>query len=422
MSDEILTEQEIRKTLTEISKFMDFSMFEKIINKITNYGEVLTDGKLATIINFNYNLNRYESQMITDFLSKSRAISKLYIMPIKGTVGLGEEYISNVITNPHRPESIAAHVSMVNILENKMVKQKHQYNNATNKSNVNQCVLISELRKHIGTHDFNEKISLKTQNIYIMATLHDAYVIKLHQGGWWNNNNYRKYFINDDNNENRLIQVSTRVPHLSLEEINHQVSEALKIFAEIDTAKSKSEVKKPPQIKYTAPQEKPRPEFQDKMLSTPFGMHYGKRIDTILLGIFHSNSEELSDEIKDSVSNSFNNFKETNNMYLNSEATIKLCTWLIADKIDFQTFVETFLKKEYHSQKELISNFTNHLFKSFFELKFKDIFKIIKHPEHIAFACTFIVKRIYLNYGEDIPTYGLFLISAASNFDKNQNL
>jgi hypothetical protein len=196
---------------------------------------------------------------------------------------------------------------------------------------------------------------------------------------------------------------------------------------EIASGKSITEIKRSPQLNFTktaapTPAEKPKVEIFDKMLATPFGMHYGKRIDSILSEIFSNDMDELSEELRDYVVNAFDNFKETNNVSIDSETVKKLCTWLITSTIGSFAFIGNFLRKDNNLDKQFITDFTNNLFKIFFELKFKAIFKIIRHQENISFACSFIIKRIYINFGEEIPEYGLFLINAASQFDKNQNL
>jgi hypothetical protein len=360
--------------------------------------------------------------MFIDFLLKSRAISRLYIPPTAGSHGLDSEYVSNIISNSRMPESISAHIVITNTLDSKTANQLHIYNNSMNKINSGQTASVKEIRRHIDAHELTKTIPLKSQNVYILASLHDAYVIRLNQNNWWENTHYKQYFMNDDNNEDLLLQLVTREPHLSLEEINRQINIIVHTFIAMGAGKFKNEQKKPTQenlAKSAVPPEKAQQEIYNKMLSTPFGMHYGKKIDSILFEIFYNNSDELSGEIKFFVLNASSDFKETNSISLNPETIIELCTWLITTRMDSQTFIENFLEK--NSNKQLTTDFTNQLFKIFFELKFRDIFKIIKHPENISFACSFIIKRIYINYGEEIPEYGLFFINTVAQFEKNQH-
>ena len=43
--------------IDQIVDYIDFATFNKIINKLTDYAEILSEGKISGIINFNYRLN-----------------------------------------------------------------------------------------------------------------------------------------------------------------------------------------------------------------------------------------------------------------------------------------------------------------------------------------------------------------------------
>ena len=68
--------------------------------------------------------------------------------------------------------------------------------------------------------------------------------------------------------------------------------------------------------------------------------------------------------------------------------------------------------------KDGVEEFLTRLFIIFFEEHFGPIFRIIRSLDMKQYACAFIIKRIYLIEGEEMPVFGYFLIKAIARHGK----
>ena len=138
----------INDLIDDIAEFIEPGAINKIVNKLTDYADILTVGKLSGIVNYNYNLNSSQTSIIIELLINTCAISRIYTMAMKGSKDLEEEYISNIYSNPVNPERASAYQNLKNILENRLTHQVQQYNINMNKNNTTMAMPINELRGH----------------------------------------------------------------------------------------------------------------------------------------------------------------------------------------------------------------------------------------------------------------------------------
>ena len=96
--------------------------------------------------------------------------------------------------------------------------------------------------------------------------------------------------------------------------------------------------------------------------------------------------------------------------------------------IDIKTFAERFLYKSrkesfsrfYSDNSRNIEIFLTQVYSVYFEENFSSLFRIIKSTEMRTFACAFIIKRIYILQGENLTTFGFFLVKAIATTGKIQ--
>ncbi len=429
------TEEKLISHLENIREFMDTASLTRIINKLTDYAEIISEGKLLSIINFNYNLNRSESTRILDFLIDSRAVSRINIIASKGIRNLDNEFISNVFSNPHNPESLSAYISIRNILENRLTHQTQQYNMNMNKNNTTQSMPINELRGHVKTIlDFSINditLSSKAQHGYIAATLHDAYVIMIQRTDWWNDKTYIKFFFNEDSQDKKFQQITSRESHMSLAEINKRLSD---IISRADESVNQT-AESIPDINVSdhdfagerfqvEPQRAKNTGVDDKMMQIPFARQYGARIDSILAEIFEKRNVPDSEKAAEIAFLIYSNYESNNGTlgyYADKAHIVDLATWLIRSDLDIKSFTEKMIlpgRKDTLSRflnedrKKSLNSFIAELFSLYFNEMFRVLFRIIRSPEIIKFACAFTIKRIYLTRGENLGTFGYFLINS----------
>src|SRR5208337_2353050 len=186
----------------EMAEIVDFSTFTKIINKLTDYAETLSEGKISGIVNFNYRLNSAQTNEILKLLKNVQGISRIYSLSVKGSKDIEVEYISNIFSDYEDPESISSYINLKNIIENRLTHQLQQYNVSMVKNNTTLAIPVNELRGHVKTyrdlHGQDITISTKAQHGLIAASLHDAYVTILNTPDYWNDKTYIKFFFNED--------------------------------------------------------------------------------------------------------------------------------------------------------------------------------------------------------------------------------
>ncbi len=90
----------------------------------------------------------------------------------------------------------------------------------------------------------------------------------------------------------------------------------------------------------------------------------------------------------------------------------------LAESFLFERGKEPFSKFYSEEKKSSIEEFITLLFARYFEIEFGSLFKIIKSQDMKKFACAFIIKRLYLTVGDNLNTFGFFLIKAIARTGK----
>ncbi|HOP64761.1 MAG TPA: hypothetical protein PK358_15205 [Spirochaetota bacterium] len=440
--DEIVINKEVTEKIKGITPFIDYNTISRIFNKLTDYAEVITEGKLSGIINFNYSLNSTQTNLIIELLLEIQALSRIYIIAQKGKRDLEGEFISNIFSDPGNPGGISSYISLRTLLENRLNHQVQQYNMNMNKSNTTMSIPINELHGHVKTYkdlsSGNITISHKAQHGYVAASLHDAYLTIMNRTDWWDDRTYMKYFFNEDDHTRRNLNLITRADRLSLFLINSNVKEVLNYFQDIAAAKVRArQVEAEEALEAKAVENIRNDEssikFSDRLLMTPFGRQYGARIDTIITEIFKSEritamdrDEEGVKNLVDSLFQVYRALPGSLSMNQNTEKCITLVYYLLGMDFGIKKFTEIFLYNDkkipfsrfFPEVKDDVDEFLTRVFIVFFEQTFSTIFRIVKSLDMKQYACAFIIKRIYLIKGEELPTFGYFLIKAIARYGK----
>ncbi len=382
--------------------------------------------------------------MIVDFLSDLQAISKIYLIAQKGKKDLEEEYVSNVFSDVNNPSNTSSYISIRNILENRLNHQIQQYNMNMNKGNTTMSMPVSELHGHVNTHKElslnNVTVSHKAQHGYIAASLHDAYIIILNRPDWWDDRSYMKFFFNEDDPGKRNLRLIGRTPRLTLSEIESNIAKILIYFEDISIAKNN-----PPAALPLEDDEALKGnglgngssivnDFSDKLMITPFGRQYGKKIDGIINEIFNSKNIENAAlheeaqiaEMASSLMQIYKTMPGSMTLDRTRDMLINTVYYLLAQDYGLKLFTEKFFYDDrripfsrfYHENKDQIEDFVTHLFMVFFEETFSSLFRIVRSLDMKQYACAFIIKRIYLTQGETLPVFGYFLIKSIARYGK----
>ena len=442
---EVIISPKITEELKKISLFIDHPSFIRIINKLTDYAEILTEGKLASLINFNYRLNASQANMLIDFFVEIQALSKIYGIAQKGKRDLDVEYVSNIFSDVHNPGSTSSYLNLRNIIENRLSHQVQQYNMNMGKSNMTLSIPVNELLGHVKTFKdlavSNITISHKARHGYITASLHDAYLTILNKFDWWDDKTYLKYFFTDDTSPKKNLNLITREVRLTLFEIDNNLQQVLEYFLSISPFKVKPKLPEPePSIIEDVPENKtpkrevPVVNYSDKLLVTPFGLQYGQRIDEILDSIFKTDKIKKAgsmnnDEIRRIATTLYQVYKAlpgSLSMPQNMVMAIDLVFYLLGQNYGIKKFTEEFLYTDrkipftrfFPEVRDDVEEFLTRLFIIFFEEHFGTIFRIIRSLDMKQYACAFIIKRIYLIEGEEMPVFGYFLIKAIARHGK----
>jgi len=425
----------------EVYGYLDFNNLTKILNKLTDYAEILTEGKLSGIINYNYNLSSHQTNSIVDFLLKVQVLSKINNIAAKGSKDLEEEYISNLVSDTTNPSNISSYISIRNSIENRLNHQTQQYNMNMNKNNTTMSMPINELRGHVKTYNDltkdNITVSKKAYHGLIAASLHDAYVTMLNRKDWWNDRTYQKFFFNDDDATSKKFHLFSKLPVISLNQISLNIFSVVDRLKEIKldkvSSKKKSEELSISLKKKVASEKKSHNDFNDKMLETPFGKQYGHKIDEILTEIFESSfeKEQIDDDlIRKDFSLLYKIFMTLPNsldLPVNRKKTCFLVDNLMGENFSLKEFADFYLNwnkqdllyKNYNEEvKSQIESFLLELFVIYFNEKFISIFRIIKSLDMKKFACAYIIKRIYLLWGGNLTRFGYFLLKAIAHDGK----
>jgi hypothetical protein len=416
--------------LAEIIDITDFNTLNKIINKLTDYAEILGEGKLSGLINFNFRLNSNQTNKIIKLLEEIQAITRIYNMALKGSKDLEIEYISFVFSDYDNPEAISSYMNVKNILENRLTHQVQQYNVNMGKNNTTLAIPLNELRGHVKTFldlsDSEMTISTKAQHGIIAASLHDAYTTLLNKSEFYNDRTYMKFFFNEDDPSKKRMLLLKKERRLSIKEIGSNVAETLDRLQAILASKTQParDMAAVDAIPDYAPRTSRADTFTDRMMLTPFGRQYGALIEKTIGAIFDParRSGTLAipeDTIREKIALLFQSFKLRSDIAkLHGELNMSI-EYLLNQDYGIKTFAEKFLyfdRKESFSKfysgqnQEQIEQFLNHVFTAYFELSFSSLFRIIKSMDMKKFACAFIIKRIYLREGENLSNFGFFFI------------
>lgn len=429
--------------LDEVSEYIDLASFNRIINKLTDYAEILTEGKIAGLINFNFTLNSAQTNKVIEVLLNIQAVSRIYIMALKGSRDLESEYVSNIISDVAAPENISAYLSLRNLMENRLSSQVQLYNMSMSKMNTTMTMPLNELRGHVKTYqDLTSNqimVSDKAQHGMIAASLHDAYIILLNKTEYWSDKTYMKFFFNDDDASRHDRLLTNRENRLTLFHIKTNIDDVKTRLTQIAASKLTQERE---YLQEKREQQREREEalaaertadtrsrtFTDRMLATPFGKQYGTKIDAILGDIFSSKKEARSkntpdERIRDTASPLFELYLNSAKMDEYRSEAAAIVEYLLfqdysiktmAEKLLHNSRKETFVKFYTESNRLHIEAFLTSIFTVYFYDRFEPIFRIIKSLDMKKFACAYIVKRIYLSKGENITNFGFFLIRTIS--------
>lgn len=443
--DQVIISEKITEELKKISPFIDYASFTRIINKLTDYAEIITEGKLASLINFNYRLNASQANMVIDLLVGIQALSKIYTIAQKGKRDLDLEFVSNIFSDVNNPGSISSYLSLRNVIENRLSHQVQQYNMNMGKSNTTMSIPLNELHGHVKTYKdltgSNITVSHKAGHGYIAASLHDAYLTILNRFDWWNDKTYIKFFFNEDNSPKKSLNLITRETRLTLFEIDNNVKQVLDYLQSISLFKTKPKVQEQDfNLGESSSESKPSKReghtinYSDKLLVTPFGVQYGQKIDEIIESIFNGDKIKAavslsSEDVKKKITTLYQVYKAlpgSLSMPQNMALALDIVYYLLGQDYGIKRFTEEFIYTDrkipflrfFPEVKDDIEEFLTRLFIIFFEESFSSIFRIIRSLDMKQYACAFIIKRIYLVKGEEMPVFGYFLIKAIARHGK----
>ncbi|MBN2159838.1 MAG: hypothetical protein JW807_10615 [Spirochaetes bacterium] len=424
--------ESIDTLLAQINDFIDYNTFNKIINKLTDYAEIISEGKISGIINFNFRLNSNQTNKVVKLLEEIQAITRIYNLALKGSKDLELEYISLIFSDVENPENSSSYINLKNLIENRLTHQVQQYNVNMSKNNTTLAIPLNELRGHVKTFaDMKEMdlaISTKAQHGIIAASLHDAYTTLLDKPEFWNDRTYMKFFFNEDDPSKKKILLLKKERRLSLKEIGNSVKETLDklhaiMYNRMQASRELSQSEPGLFSDYSARNNRAET-FTDRMMLTPFGKQYGVLIEKIISRIFDPTEQNAirsipEESIKEKTAQLFQAYKLRTDMTKLCDEVLNVGGYLLAQDYGIKTFTEKFLyydRKESFSKfytgsnQEQIDQFLSQIFQIYFEESFSSLFKIIKSLDMKKFACAFIIKRIYLREGENLTNFGFFFI------------
>ncbi|MFC1670475.1 hypothetical protein ACFL20_08785 [Spirochaetota bacterium] len=437
-----ILDDHIMNQIKEVSEYIDHSTYDRIINKLTDYAEILTEKKISGIVNYNYDLNSSQIEDVISLLYNIQAISKIYVIALTGSKDLESEYISNVFSATDNTDNNSSYINVRNIIENRLTHQIQQYNMNMTKKNTTLPMHVNELRSHIKSYhdilDTDMSISPKVQHGCIAASLHDVYITIINHPSWWNDLTYLKYFSNEDDTEKRKYLLASKKPKLFLGDINDSIKEVSNRISELNLINSISDndVMDEPEIKEVEPPKKKEPIIhEDKLLMTPFGKQYGSKIDLVITKIFDpekiNNSNIPDNEIlKAKIIPMYDSYTKTPSSLSSSEYKndiINFVDYLIVKNYTVKSFANKFIYSNKNepferffsdTNKNTIENFIMELHAIYFNKMFSSLFRIVKSQDMRKHACAYIIKRIYLSQGEELTVFGSYLIRTIAKIGK----
>jgi hypothetical protein len=439
MFDDGLITTRVLIDIENITEFTDSASMERIINKITDYSDFIAEGKLAGLINYKYNLNSEQTNQIINLLLDIQAISKVFNIASKGLKDLEVEYVSNIFSETAYPYNISSYINMRNAIENRLNHQIQQYNINMAKNNTTLTMPLNELRGHIKTFEElsqeNISLSTKAQHGYISASLHDAYVLLINHPEWWTDRTYMKYFFNDSDFKINDVLLISRKPRQSLSLIVENTGKILEHMNEaqesrVHSLKARAKLDEENgriQENMQDARDRITQDYNDKMLKTPFGRQYGSLIDRIITEIFNTDNRlkfrNIADEVmREKIQPVFNIFVEDPGRLASIEFKddiSDIVDYLINVDYGIKTFTERFIYKDkkisfskFYTEivKTRVEEFITEVMEVSIKQNFNSLFKFIKSMDLKKFACAYIIKRIYLKEGDNLTTFGFFLI------------
>ena len=442
--------------ISQIAEFVDQAMITRIIKRLTDYTEIISETKLTSIINYTYNLSSDQIHAVIDFLAHLMAISKIFNIAQKGVRDLEHEYVSNIFSTPSSLENSSAYLSIRNAMEIRLTYQTQQFNMNMGIPNAAKSMPISTLRGQVKTYHSmaTNSASSKVQHGFIAASLHDAYILLIHRVDFWNDKTYTKFFFNEDARENKSILLTTPQEKKSLTRINREVNNLINDFDNqrndiVDRDFTTFPQEDEPEENLDKPEyhvgesqivfKKKRPSAinfaNDATMQTPFGMKYGAKINAILMEMSMVSTESFLDSksvntIAEILTGLFYSFKSNELSSENdTEQIIKAIDFILFLDMDMRIFSEKFLyrnRKEsfpkfYQDNSLAIELFLLSIFQIYFKTRFAPVLKFIRTEEMLTFACAFIIKRIYFTFGDAITFFGFFLIKAILKVGKIQH-
>ncbi len=442
--EDIVINARITEELKKLTPFVDFASITRVINKLTDYAEIISEGKLASLINFNYRLNASQSNMIIDMLVEIQAVSKIYNIAQKGKRDLEVEFISNIFSDSGNPGGSSSYLSLRNLLENRLSHQVQQYNMNMGKSNTTMAIPVNELLGHVKTFkdlvNGNITISHKARHGYVAASLHDAYIIILNRFDWWDDKTYQKFFFNDDSSSRKNLNLITKETRLTIFEIDENVKKVINFFRDLAPVKPKKGGE--PEFELEDVDQETKPEkreghtinYSDRLMLTPFGVQYGQKIDEIIRDIFSADKLRSArsvppEEVRRITASLYQVYKAlpgSLSMKTNSAMVQRLVYFLLAQDYGIKRFTEEYIYSDrkvpfvrfFPEVRDDVEEFFVRIFIIFFEESFSSLFRIIRSLDMKQYACAFIIKRIYLFKGEELPVFGYFLVKAIARHGK----
>ncbi len=430
---------EMDDKIKQIADFLDYASIIKILNKLTDYAEIITEGKLSGIINYNFQLASLETNLVIMLFERIGVLTRIFNLAMKGTKNLENEFISNIFSDSVNPSGLSSYISLRSHIENRLSNEIQLYNMNMHKSNTTNAMSINELNGHVRTYttlsQSDVTISTKAQHGIIAASLHDAYVTLMNKNDWRYDKTYIKFFFNDDDIKNDNLIIEKR-PRISLNDVKENIQYLIAKIAEIKSIKpdallnasdngimakiARREAEKSQSIVNKV--------FKDKMLETPFGKQYGNKIDDILMLIFSDiNKERSYDEelFQKRIKSLYEQYLiDPENLHSSEKKgdAIFSVEFLIGQEYGLKNLYEKYLmdKKENFIKsfndniKQELESFIFNLFFIYLDEMFKSLFKIIKSLDLKKYACAFIIKRIYLITGENLNPFGYFFIKAVA--------
>jgi len=459
--------------ISEISSFANQALLTNLVNKLADYADVISETKLSSIINHNYNFSGDQVRAITEFLVNSRAVSRICMVAQKGSKDFNYEYMSNIFSNPENPENSMPYQSLRRTIELRLTQQVQQFNINMGEPNIARPMPLTVLRSHVKLYESAVKtfsgISSKVQHGYAAASLHDAYVTLISRLDFWKDKMYTKFFLYGESADSKDTLLTLHQEKKSIFRINKELKDLIDGFDSHKDGMTIMRTETLPKVVFTdvPAQEEVRVRVKkklpslganppgdlvmqaggwqihsksaydanppgDSIMQTPFGRQYGGKINSIISEICSKAGQEIDTAVTGLLlSGMYNRFCDDRSSITPEEhgkQIVQVIDSILFVDTDIADFSEIFL---YRNRKEsfaeffkrnssVIEAFLSIIFGIYFQERFKSFLKFIKTDEMMTFTSAFIIKRIYIMFGDAITIFGFFLIKAVAVAGKVQ--